>query len=103
MKSIIDGLDKAFDNRIRVGIMAILVVNDWVDFNTLKTLLQVSDGNLASHLSGLEEAEYLIFKKEFVGRKTRTSYQATEQGKQAFTAHLNALENLLKIQQNISK
>lgn len=78
--------------------MAVLMVNDWVDFNTLKDLLQVTDGNLATHLTALEEIQYLIYKKEFVGKKTKTSYQATEKGKQAFQSHLNALENLLKMQ-----
>jgi DNA-binding HxlR family transcriptional regulator len=96
MKSIIEGLDKTFDNRIRVGIMAVLVVNDWVDFNTLKELLKVTDGNLATHILGLEQAQYLAVKKEFVGKKPKTSYQATDLGKQAFSNHLNALENLLK-------
>ncbi len=76
--------------------MAILVVNDWVDFNTLKKLLDASDGNLASHLTALEKKEYIRLKKEFVGRKPRTSYQATELGKKEFQAHLNALEKLLK-------
>jgi DNA-binding HxlR family transcriptional regulator len=96
MKSIIEGLDKAFDNRIRVGIMAVLVVNDWVDFNTLKELLQATDGNLATHLTALEQLNYIEFKKEFVGKKPKTSYRASEIGKKAFTEHLNALENLLK-------
>ncbi|TAG03082.1 MAG: transcriptional regulator [Cytophagia bacterium] len=96
MKSIIEGLDKAFDNRIRIGIMAILVVNDWVDFNTLKSLLQATDGNLATHLFALEQIEYIFVKKEFVGRKTKTSYQITTKGKDAFTMHLNTLEDLFK-------
>ncbi len=96
MKSIIDGLDKAFDNRMRVGIMAILVVNDWVEFNTLKMLLQATDGNLATHLLALEQVEYIVLKKEFVGRKTRTSYQVTPKGKDAFTLHLKTLEDLVK-------
>ncbi|MCU0444807.1 MAG: transcriptional regulator [Microscillaceae bacterium] len=96
MKSIIEGLDKAFDNRIRVGIMAVLVVNDWVDFNTLKELLQATDGNLATHLTALEQLQYIEFKKEFVGKKPKTSYRVSSTGKKAFSEHLNALENLLK-------
>ena len=95
MKSIIEGLNKAFNNKIRVGIMAVLVVNEWVDFNTLKDLLQVSDGNLASHLTALEKESYIQYKKEFIGKKPRTSYKATDDGKKAFNNHLNALENLL--------
>ena len=94
--SIIEGLNKAFQNNYRVGAMAILVVNDWVDFNTLKKLLKASDGNLASHMTALEKAKYLTVKKEFVGRKPRTSYKATDLGKTTFQTHLNALEKLLK-------
>ena len=55
MKDIITHLNKAFDNRIRLGIMSVLVVNEWVEFNTLKELLELTDGNLASHISALEK------------------------------------------------
>lgn len=96
LMSIIEGLNKAFENKFRIGTMAILVVNDWVDFNTLKKLLGASDGNLASHLVALEKKEYVKVQKEFIGRKPRTSYQATNLGKKDFQAHLNALEKLLK-------
>lgn len=94
--SIIDGLNKAFENSYRIGAMSILVVNDWVDFNTLKKLLNASDGNLASHLVALEKKEYIRVKKEFVGRKPRTSYQVTELGKKEFQTHLDTLEKILK-------
>lgn len=94
-KSIIDGLNEAFTNKIRVGIMAVLVVNEWVDFNTLKKLINTSDGNLATHLNNLEKKSYLIFRKDFVGRKPRTSYKCTKEGKKAFQAHLSALESLI--------
>ncbi len=96
MKDIIAGLNKEFDNRVRLGIMSVLMVNEWVDFNTLKTLLNLTDGNLASHISALEKAEYIAVKKEFVGKKPRTTYNVTTSGKQAFRLHLNALEKLLK-------
>lgn len=76
--------------------MSILMVNDWVDFNTLKELLKVTDGNLASHISALEKKEYIIIRKEFVGKKPKTSYGTSKLGKQAFKKHLKALENLLK-------
>ena len=97
-KSIIDGLNKAFNHKNRVGIMAILVVNDWVDFNTLKGLLSLEDGTLASHLKALEKVEYIEVKKEFVSRKPRTSYRYTNEGKKAFNDHLNALEELINSQ-----
>ena len=96
MMNMIDGLNKNFDSRVRLGIMATLVVNDWVDFNQLKLLLNLTDGNLASHLTALEKVGYIEVRKEFVSRKPKTSYQITEEGRQAFTAHLNAVESLIK-------
>jgi DNA-binding MarR family transcriptional regulator len=92
---IIDGLNKNFENRVRLGIMSVLMVHDWVDFTEMKELLQVTDGNLASHSSALEKVEYIDVKKEFVGKKPRTSYRVTQKGKQAFQEHLTALEKLL--------
>lgn len=96
MKNIISNLNKAFESRIRLGIMSVLIVNDWVDFNTLKELLETTDGNLASHIKALEEKEYIKMKKQFVGRKPNTSFQVTEQGRALFSQHLDALENLIK-------
>ncbi len=78
--------------------MSILVVNDRYDFNSLKDLLGVTDGNLASHLKGLEKEEYILVNKSFLGRKPNTNYEATPKGKQAFKAHLDALEQLIKHQ-----
>jgi DNA-binding MarR family transcriptional regulator len=92
----IDGLNKIFESRVRLGIMSVLMVNDWMDFNTLKELLKVTDGNLASHIAGLEKKEYIEIMKEFVGKKPRTSFKATNKGKKEFKKHLTALENLLK-------
>jgi DNA-binding PadR family transcriptional regulator len=97
MKHILQNLNnKAFDNRIRLGIMSVLMVNDFVDFNTFKDMLEVSDGNLASHMKVLEEEHYIEVKKQFVGRKPQTTYAVTEGGRKAFNDHLTALENLLK-------
>lgn len=96
MKEVIEKLNKAFENRIRLGIMSALMVNDSVDFLTLKDLLDVSDGNLASHTSALERENYIAVKKEFVGKKTKTSYMVTNPGRKEFMAHLHALEKLLK-------
>ncbi len=95
MKNIIANLNKAFDNRVRLGIMSILMVNDDVDFNALKEMLNLTDGNLASHLKALEATGYVVMRKEFVGRKPRTSYSATASGKIAFKTHLDALEKLI--------
>ena len=92
----IQNLNKEFENRIRLGIMSILIVNDWVVFNELKELLNVSDGNLASHIKGLEKAEYLEVKKEFIARKPQTSYRITQLGRQQFTRHIDQLEKIIK-------
>jgi len=92
----IHNLNKVFDNRIRLGIMSALVVNDSVSYNELKELLQVTDGNLASHLKGLEESGYIKVQKGFIGRKTNTTYSATKAGEKAFKMHLDALEQMIK-------
>lgn len=91
-----NNFDKAFENKVRLGVMSALMVNDALDFNALKELLDVTDGNLASHLKALEKARYISVKKQFVGRKPNTRYLATQEGKKAFEAHLNALEALIK-------
>lgn len=96
MKEILKDLDKAFENRVRLGIMSALMVNHQVDFNTLKELLEVTDGNLASHLRSLENSGYISYTKEFLGRKTNTSYAATPLGAEAFKKHLNAIEKLIQ-------
>ncbi len=92
---IIDKLNKDFESRVRLGIMSILMVNDWIDFTEMKTLLDITDGNLASHSSALEKSEYIEIKKEFVGKKTKTSYRVTNIGRLAFKEHLNYLEKLI--------
>jgi DNA-binding HxlR family transcriptional regulator len=92
-------LNKAFENRIRLGIMSVLMVNDTVDFNRMKELLQATDGNIASHVSALEKEAYIHVKKEFVGKKPLTSYSATKLGVKAFEDHLNALEKIIKMNQ----
>lgn len=89
-------LDKAFENRVRLQIMSVLAVNDRYDFNSLKELLGVTDGNLASHLKGLEKEEYILVNKSFMGRKPNTNYEATTKGRQAFKQHLDALEQFIK-------
>jgi len=89
-------LNKAFESRIRLGIMSVLLVNDWVEFVELKDMLQVTDGNLASHLTSLEKQEYIQVRKQFIGKKPNTSYAVTQAGRRAFNEHLNALEKLIK-------
>ena len=97
MKNYIEDLNKAFESRMRLGIMSILMVNDFVDFSALKEQLHVTDGNLASHLSALEKLEYVAVKKQFIGKKPNTSYTTTSAGKKAFSEHLDALERLINL------
>ena len=92
----INQLNKAFDSRVRLGIMSMLMVNDWVDYKEIKANLDLTDGNLASHINGLEKLNYIEIRKGFIGKKTNTSYKITENGRQAFTIHINALEKLIK-------
>ncbi|GEC71694.1 transcriptional regulator [Flavobacterium flevense] len=92
---IIDKLNKNFESRVRLGIMSVLIVNDWVDFTEMKALLSITDGNLASHSAALEKSEYIEIKKEFVGKKPKTSYRITNLGRVAFKEHLNYLEKLI--------
>lgn len=94
----IEGLNKLFESRVRLGAMSALMVNNRQDFNALKDLLNVTDGNLASHLSALEKNGFITVEKEFVGRKPRTTYAATSLGRKEFQAHLDALERLLRKQ-----
>jgi len=95
MKDIITNFNKLFESRIRLGVMSVLLMNNKVDFNSLKEMLDVTDGNLASHISVLEKNKYIKVNKKFIGKKTNTSYSATEAGKKAFTEHLDALEKLI--------
>ncbi len=93
--SIINNINKAFDHRIRLGIMSVLMVNESADFKELKELLGATDGNLASHTKALEKEDYIIVSKSFIGRKPNTSYSASRKGKAAFKKHIEALEKLI--------
>ncbi len=96
MNNPIEGLNKVFESRIKLGVMSILQVNDWVNYNALKDYLEVTDGNLASHLRSLENLNFIEVRKQFVGRKPQTTYRCTSQGREAFQVHLKALEKLIK-------
>jgi DNA-binding MarR family transcriptional regulator len=98
VKSTLENFDKAFENRLRLQIMSVLVANERYDFNSLKELLGATDGNLASHLKALEKEEYILVHKSFLGRKPNTQYAATVIGRKAFKKHLQALENLIRQQ-----
>lgn len=75
--------------------MSILMVNETVDFATIKEQLQLTDGNIASHITALEKLDYIQVTKQFIGKKPNTSYSATPAGKKAFSEHLDALEKLI--------
>jgi len=96
LKNLIQNINKAFDHRIRLGIMSVLMVNESADFTMLKELLGVTDGNLASHIKALETENYIIIEKQFIGKKPNTSYRATIEGKKAFKDHIDALEKLIQ-------
>lgn len=96
MKIFAKGLHKAFESRIRLGIMSSLIVGGRVDFNSLKEYLDLTDGNLATHMKALEKEEFIGTEKSFVGKKPNTRYFATDTGRAAFTAHLSALEDVIK-------
>ena len=93
---ILEKFNKTFESRARLGIMSVLMVNESVNFNSLKELLNLTDGNLATHVKALEEAGYLTVKKEFIGRKPNTLYLVTSIGRKAFEDHLGALEAFVK-------
>ncbi len=95
MKNLIENLNKIFDSRVRLGIMSALMVNAEINFNELKELIQVTDGNLASHMKALEDNGYIKVQKGFIGRKTNTTYRATKAGEKSFKQHLEALEQMI--------
>jgi DNA-binding MarR family transcriptional regulator len=94
----IDDLHKAFESRVRLGIMSALAVNDELDFTSLKELLDVTDGNLATHIKKLEKLDFVEVNKSFIDNKPNTKYAMTAEGRKAFEAHLSALEQIIKSQ-----
>ncbi len=98
MKDLISNINKVFESRVRLGIMSLLMVNESYDFNSLKETLDLTDGNLASHLKALEEKGLIRMMKSFIGRKPNTSYVITDEGSRLFRQHLYALEELIRKQ-----
>jgi DNA-binding MarR family transcriptional regulator len=98
MRVSISGLNKLFENRVRLGIMSALMINESLDFNSLKDTLGVTDGNLASHLKSLEQNNLIRVSKKFIGKKPNTSFSVTESGAQLFREHLKALEDIINSQ-----
>jgi DNA-binding MarR family transcriptional regulator len=98
VKNPFEHLDKILEHRIRLQIMSVLITNNVFEFNALKEMLGVTDGNLASHIKALEKEKYISVIKSFVDRKPNTKYKVTERGRTAFKKHLDALEAVVKQQ-----
>jgi len=98
VKNPFENLDKALEHRVRLQIMSVLVTQDGYEFNALKEVLSITDGNLASHIKALEREKYLTVSKSFVEKKPNTKYKITERGRTAFKKHLDALEAVVKQQ-----
>ncbi len=88
-------LDSTFHHRVRLGICSLLLRNGRMSFHELKQHLQVTDGNLASHLRVLENAEVVRFEKTFKGRRPVTYYELTDEGRERFKTYLKHLRELL--------
>jgi DNA-binding MarR family transcriptional regulator len=98
VKNPFEQLDKVLEHRIRLQIMSVLVANDGFEFNALKELLNVTDGNLASNIKALEREKYVAVTKSFIDRKPNTKYKITDRGRTAFRKHIDALESVIKQQ-----
>jgi DNA-binding MarR family transcriptional regulator len=88
--------DRLIHERIRLGIVSALAVNDALSFNDLKSLLKTTDGNLSVHARRLEEAHYVACKKSFDGRVPRTEFRLTALGRRALEQYLEEMERLLE-------
>ena len=91
----IGGIDEVIHGRLRLGVMAYLTNAEVADFNELKALLEVTQGNLSVQLRKLEDAGYVTIEKGFLGRKPRTQIRITAAGRKAFAAYLDALGKLI--------
>lgn len=98
MKNPFDNLDKVLEHRARLQIMSMLMANESFDFNSIKELLAITDGSLATHMKALEREKYVTVIKTFIDRKPNTKYKVTERGRSAFKRHLDAMEELIKQQ-----
>jgi len=98
VKNPFENLDKVLEHRVRLQIMSVLVANESYDFNSLKEIIGLTDGSIASHMKALEKEKYISVIKTFIDRKPNTRYKATERGKLVFKKHLDALEELIKLQ-----
>jgi DNA-binding MarR family transcriptional regulator len=90
------GFDRLIYERVRLGIMSALAMNEQLTFNELKSLFDVSDGNLSAHARKLEEADYVVCTKSFEGRRPKSVYRITPVGKKALLRYLEHIEAVIK-------
>jgi DNA-binding MarR family transcriptional regulator len=90
------GFDRLIYERVRLGIMSALAMNEQLTFNELKSLFDVSDGNLSAHARKLEEAGYVVCTKSFEARRPRSEYRITQIGKKALLRYLEHIEAVIK-------
>lgn len=98
MKNPFGSLDKVLEHSVRLQIMSVLVANESFDFNSIKDLLSITDGSLATHIKALEREKYISVAKSFVDRKPNTKYKASDRGRNAFKKHLDAMEEVIRQQ-----
>jgi DNA-binding transcriptional ArsR family regulator len=91
-----DALDRLIHERLRLGIVSALAVNDSLSFSDLKKLMKTTDGNLSVHARKLEEAEYITCTKSFEGRMPKTEYRLTAVGRRALERYLDHMEALIR-------
>lgn len=91
-----DALDRLIHERLRLGIVSALAVNDSLSFSDLKKLMKTTDGNLSVHARKLEEAEYITCTKSFEGRMPKTEYRLTAAGRRALERYLDHMEALIR-------
>ena len=91
-----DVLDRLIHERLRLGIVSALAVNDSLSFSDLKKLMKTTDGNLSVHARKLEEAEYITCTKSFEGRMPKTEYRLTAAGRRALERYLDHMEALIR-------
>ena len=88
-------LDRVIHERLRLGILSALAVNQSLSFNELKQILKTTDGNLSVHARKLEDAEYVLCEKSFEGRVPRTEYKITSTGRRALERYLDSMEQVI--------
>ena len=98
MKNPFENLDRVLEHRVRLQIMSVLIANDSYDFNSMKEIIGLTDGSMASHMKALEKEKYISVSKTFIEKKPNTKYKSTERGRTIFKKHIDALEELIKQQ-----